>query len=427
MSHYLIENKRIGNNEESILQAALAKAHASKIRPLCLCIEPGIPMYVARAHGRYLIKRMPDSGSTHLPICESYEPPAELSGLGEVKGSAIHEDIDTGTASLKLDFSLSKNGSRAAPIPSDVEADSVKTDGKKLSLRGTLHYLWEEAGLNRWTPMMAGKRSWYVVHKYLYQAAENKITKATNLSDALYIPESFSLEKKDEITQRRIARLMRSQTSQNKSRRLMIAIGEVKTIAPSRFGQKIILKHCPDCHFMMNEDLHTRLVKRFGLALSVWEALPQTHLIMIGTFSVGAAGVCTLEEVALMNVNENWIPFESMFDKALIDVLMHSHRAFTKGLRYNLPESKPLACVVLSDTCPQATAMYICSPNATEETINEIDLLIQDSHLSSWIWHVKDEAMPALPPTKKAIKSVSEVKQPNTEVTKFMEANECSN
>lgn len=400
MNHYLIENKHISSHEESILQAALAKAHASKIRPLCLCTEPAIPMYVARAHGRYLIKRMPDSGSTHLPTCESYEPPAELSGLGEVKGSAIHEDIDTGTASLKLDFSLSKNGNRSAPTPSDTEADSVKTDGKKLSLRGTLHYLWEEAGLNRWTPMMAGKRNWYVIHKYLYQAAENKLAKGLNLSDVLYIPETFSLERKEEITQRRIARQMKNQSSNKKSRQLMLVIGEVKNIAPSRFGQKIILKHCPDCHFMMNDDLHTRLTKRFCHTLSLWEALPETRLMMIGTFSVGATGVCSLEEAALINVTENWIPFENTFDKILIDALSQAQRPFTKGLRYNLSESKPLACAVLSDTTPNATALYICPPDANEEAINKMDLLIQESQLASWIWHVKEERMPELPPSK---------------------------
>lgn len=425
MGNYLIEHKQIRSDDELNFQAYLAKAHASKIRPLCLCTEPAIPMYVARAHGRYLIKRMPDSGSTHLPTCESYEPPAELSGLGEVKGSAIHEDIDTGTASLKLDFSLSKNGSRSAPTPSDTEADSVKTDGKKLSLRGTLHYLWEEAGLNRWTPMMAGKRNWYVIQKYLYQATENKITKGINLSDALYIPESFSLEKKEEITQRRIARLMKNHTPGKKSRHLMIVIGEVKDITQARFGQKIILKHCPDCHFMMNDDLHTRLIKRFSHTLSLWEALPETHLMMIGTFSVGATGICSLEEAALINVTENWIPFESTFDKTLIDALTQFQRPFTKGLRYNLSEAKPLACVVLSDTPPQATALYICSPDAHEETMNEMDVLIQESQLASWIWRVKEEKMPELPPSKKAINAIHLEHQPNLESIKMMEENEC--
>ncbi|KMQ81296.1 DNA polymerase III, gamma/tau subunit [Candidatus Burkholderia pumila] len=39
---------------------------------------------------------------------------------------------------------------------------SFKANSKKLTLRGTLlhYYLWEQAGLNRWSPAMAGKRSW---------------------------------------------------------------------------------------------------------------------------------------------------------------------------------------------------------------------------------------------------------------------------
>lgn len=406
MGIYLINDHRIRSDDNSALQMALAKVYESKMRPLCLCTEPGIPMYVARAHGKYWVKRMPNSGSTHLPTCDTYEPPADLSGLGEVMGSAIQENPDEGTSLLKFDFSLSKGGSRAAPTPSDVEADSVTTDGKKLSLRATLHYLWEEAGLNRWTPAMAGKRSWYVIHKYLYQAADNKLAKGMYLSDVLYIPESFSLEKKEEITQRRVARMMKHHEPHKKSWRLMIAIGEVKSIAPSRFGKKIVLKHLPDCHFMMNDDLHARLLKRFNLSLSLLDPLPETHLIMIGTFGVNAAGIPTLEEVALINVTENWIPFENTFDKTLLDALTQAQRPFTKGLRYNLATTKPLACVVLADTPVQATAMYIRLPETSEENINEMGTLIEESQLTSWVWRVANESMPVLPPNKKTISQV---------------------
>ena len=35
---------------------ALASAHALRCRPVCLCQEPGIEMYVARLAGEYLVK-----------------------------------------------------------------------------------------------------------------------------------------------------------------------------------------------------------------------------------------------------------------------------------------------------------------------------------------------------------------------------------
>src|SRR5438552_7967559 len=107
------------------LQAALANAYARTQRPLCLCREPGCPMYIARLGDLHLIKRMPLSGGGHDPSCDSYESPYELSGLGALMGSAIQLDPQSGLAALKLDFSLSKTGSRAPSVPAGHSAASV--------------------------------------------------------------------------------------------------------------------------------------------------------------------------------------------------------------------------------------------------------------------------------------------------------------
>lgn len=409
MSYYLIDHQHIHVDEVQALQTALATVYNTKNRPLCLCQTPGIPMYVACIQGKYVMKRMPNSGSTHRPDCAAYEPPAELSGLGEIIGTAIQENIKEGTTTLKLDFALSKSGSRTAPTPNGTEADSVKTDGNKLSLRGMLHYLWEEAGLNRWTSAMSGKRNWSVIHKYLYQAAQNKIAKGIDLMDVLYIPEPFMVDHKESIIQRRLTKLMRARTS-NKSSRLMLVIGEVKNIAEARFGHKIILKHCPDYHFMMNEDLYARLYKRFTNALELSETLPETHLMMIGTFRTSPSGVAYLEELAVINVSENWIPFENISDKTLIDALTQHHRSFVKGLRYNLSVSKPLACAVLSDT-PEATAMYLYLPNMAKSTTDEIDVMIQTSSLPAWKWQIASEPMPPLPKKKSSVNQMPTAQQ----------------
>ncbi|WP_292585970.1 DUF1173 family protein, partial [Mesorhizobium sp.] len=100
----------------SNLQAVLVDAYQRKIRPLCSCREPGAAMYIARVGDQYIVKRMPSSGGGHDPSCSSYDPPDELSGLGMLMGSAIQVDPESGLASLKLDFSLSKVGSRARPV-----------------------------------------------------------------------------------------------------------------------------------------------------------------------------------------------------------------------------------------------------------------------------------------------------------------------
>jgi len=395
MSIYQIGGQRIQPDDPN-LPALLADIYRSRERPLCLCRSPGVAMYVAKVNEKHIIKRMPETGGDHAPTCDSYEPPAELSGLGQVIGSAIQIDPEVGTTALKFDFALSKGGGRSPPAPSDKETDSVKTDGNKLTLRGTLHYLWEEAGFNRWAPTMAGKRSWYVVRKYLLQAAQDKTAKGSSLASMLYVPESFNAEKKAEITQRRTAQMMGVATAEKGAKRLMIVIGEVKDIAPSRYGHKVVLKHVPDSHFMMNDDLHKRLFKRFALEIGLCDALEDSHLMMIGTFGVGLTGVASLEEVALMCVTENWVPFESVFDKTLLDALTQQNRRFMKGMRYNLPSTRPLACAVASDTEPTPTAMYVIPPGADEAYVTAVDELIAESKLPSWKWEAGD-LMPPLP------------------------------
>jgi hypothetical protein len=130
---------------------------------------------------------------------------------------------------LRLGFSLTKTAGRSAPTPSGNESDSVKTDGTKLTLRATLHYLWDAAGFSRWMPSMAGRRTWYTIRKYLLQVAEGKVAKGSRLTELLYMPEVFSAEHKDQIAQRRMAFMSRAaaRTPQG-DRSLLIVVGEVK-------------------------------------------------------------------------------------------------------------------------------------------------------------------------------------------------------
>ena len=251
---YLIQGRR-WNTDDAGFADAVSAAHATQQRPLCLCLVKGIEMYVARLGDGYLIKRMPYTGSHHAPDCPSYEPPAELSGLGQVLGSAITEDPVNGLTALKLGFSMSKVGARSIDPGCGEGSDSVATDGTKLSLRGLLHYLWDQAELTRWKPGFAGKRSWAIVRKHLLIAAENKIARGTALQSRLYIPEVFTVEHRDEINARRMSHLMHAAGKPKGPRPLMLLIGEVKEIVPARYGFKAVIKHVPDQPFALDEQL----------------------------------------------------------------------------------------------------------------------------------------------------------------------------
>ena len=244
---------------------AIADAHAAHQRPRCLCLAEGVEMYVARLGDGYIVKRMPDTGSQHAPDCPSYEPPAEFSGLGQVLGSAITEDPATGETTLKLDFPLTKMPGRSHMPPAGGDSDSVVSDGTRLSLRGLLHYLWDQAELTRWHPGFAGKRTWATVRRHLLHAAEHKLARGNTLRARLYVPEPFSIEERDAINARRLARWQGAVPVPGKAQQLMLLIGEVKEIVPARYGFKVMVKHLPDQAFAIDGLLYRRLGRRFGL------------------------------------------------------------------------------------------------------------------------------------------------------------------
>ncbi len=400
MLNYLFGSHAYSPGHEN-WQRVLQKGYAARLRPLCLCLEKDDKpsLYIARARGQYILKRLPHSGPLHAPHCDHYEPPPELSGLGQVSGSAIREELESQTTSLSLDFALSKGRSRQPAAGSEVEHESVRSDGTKLTMRGLLHFLMDDAGLTRWTPAMAGRRSWYVVRRELLQAASSKATKGHALGALLYIPESFSVERADEIRQRQresLARLSESTAAR------MILIGEVKAIEDARYGKCLIVRHMPDTKLLMADDLHKRLVSRFAHQLQLWSQLDGCHLMMLATISRTVQGVLSIEAICLMNVNEHWISFESMFEWELLQVLHRSHRRFTKGLRYNLSSAKPLACAVLQDTGDVSTALFAIPQDLAGVYDEVVDEVLAQGNMQVWRWRVGTEEMPELVPAWRA-------------------------
>jgi len=394
MTRYQFSADFVSDSANPDWAAILGRAHADKVRPLCLCKATAPQaMYVAIAGNGHAIKRMPYTGPLHAAHCDHYEAPPELSGLGQVSGTAIREDPDEDTTLLSLDFSLSKGRARKAPDGEAAEHDSVRSDGKKLTLRATLHYLLDQAGLSRWSPRMEGKRSWYIVRRELIAAANNKVTKGLALNDVLFIPEQFNSALEHEIDARRKFKLSRLAAS-NASR--MLLIGELKDVQKMRVGSgfQAIVKHLPKMPFRVNEDLYKRITSRFELELALVNQIEASKILLIGTFSEPRPGIFDLETVSLINVNAGYIPFESSDEFDLLEAL--AYRRYSKGLRFNLPGSAPIASVILHDT-PEPTALYVVPADATEAVTTAFGELAADSGLAQWMWNCADGEMPPLP------------------------------
>lgn len=394
---YLIDGRTFRTDSLGFAEA-IAAAHASHHRPRCMCLLDGIEMYVARLGAGFIVKRMPNTGSQHAPDCPSYEPPPEFSGLGQVLGSAIIEDPATGKTTLKLGFSMSKIGGRSTIPAAGSASDSVASDGTKLSLRGLLHYLWDEAELTRWRPGFAGKRSWATVRRHLLQAAENKIARGGTLDARLYIPEVFSVAQRETISARRMAHWAHAITPHGNPQHLMLLIAEVKEIVPARYGFKAVVKHLPDHAFALDEQLYRRLGRRFESELALWSATEDIHMVMVATFRVSSAGVPAIVEMSLMPVTAQWLPIEDSFERQLVERLVADGRAFIKGLRYNLHRDQCIATALLTDTRDAAFFMFVVSPGLEGMALaGGTNCANPRGDEPVWVWKPASEAMPRFP------------------------------
>ncbi|KOR16445.1 DUF1173 family protein, partial [Burkholderia cenocepacia] len=155
-------------------------------------------------------------------------------------------------------------------------------------------------------------------------------------------------------------------------------------------------KHLPDYGLMVDEKTKKRIEKVFAAELEIWAATEGTHLMVIATASLSAAGIATVQEVSMMLTNESWIPFESLADIALLKAL--AARRYQKCLRYNQTAKHPIATALLTDA-ERGTALYVVPADVSSAYQSELDALIAESELDSWIWRPGTEVMPPLPLT----------------------------
>lgn len=383
MTSFLIEST-LTNPKETNYASLLKQAYEKKIRPLCLCKIPNPSMYIAQYGDDYILKKMPNSGSTHHPNCALFDMPTELSGRGSIESQAI-EQGEEGTR-LKVDFSLTKEPTARAPSSgSRTQKAEVKASPKKLSIRAVLHYLYEEAGLNKWYPAMAGKRNWYVIRYNLLLAAKDKSAKTHNLDDILLIPETFNREKIADIQSHRSTFIKQFRSKPKEKIPLGLFIGELKNLEKSRFDYKLLIKHMPDKPLYMSEESYKRINNRFNKELSFINEDKSLHLLVIGTFLLSPSDNLHVETISLMLVDQNWLPFETALELQLIDKLVAEKRSFIKGMRYNLPEDNIIASALLID-CENPVPIYIIPETADENDIQALNEVITESEFESIIW-----------------------------------------
>ncbi|MFC3058421.1 DUF1173 family protein [Paenirhodobacter populi] len=394
-------NGVVFDEDSPVLQAALADAWQARIRPLCLCRKPGVPTYVARIGDQYLIKRMPLSGVDHEGSCEAHADPWEVGTLDPVVGTGIRRNAETGEVTLRLDFSLSKTAGklRAEDIEPSITQSVAATAPPRLAMISLLHFLWQEAELNRWTALWTGKRHWWTIRSHLLAAARTMSVNRDCLGGLLFIPEPFRVEDKSAIEQRRTASLARLLTPASQAKCLMLILGEVKSVEATRAGYKIVVRHLPDLPMLLDAHSWKKMKDRFSRELALWEADPTTHLLLFATFGFDPAGLTRIEEAVLMVVSETWIPFRSVFEHRLLRTLAGLREESVWRMSFGRDATGIELMAVLPRRKPHPLGLYILPPVVDEAVRVELDAAIASApDLASWVWDVSNGDMPTIPP-----------------------------
>lgn len=361
-----------------------------------MCVSGGVEMYVAR-HRQFVVKRMPDTGCRHHPSCPSFEPEAQQSGLGELVGEAVLE-LEPGHIQLRVDFPWTRTVGRSLPRGPSQEMSEVEAPRRRMSLRALMHFLFERAGFNRWSPAMDGKRNQGVLHKYLLSAADGILFKSVALSERLYVPEPFNESTKAEAAQRRRAKLAVLRPHEGQSL-LAVVIGEFKASEATALGRRVWVKHMPDAPLLVAAKVWTRMERVFAPLFEARDADSgyKVRLVLAALIRARREHTYEIDAASLMLTTEHWIPVEGIHELPLVHALISQQRRFVKPLRYDATSVASFPNALLLDAGSTPVPLHMVSAFMSTKDRDAKIKAAQLARDSSWLW-LTDEAMPTLPP-----------------------------
>ncbi|MDE2298463.1 MAG: DUF1173 domain-containing protein [Burkholderiales bacterium] len=386
---------RVLATDDPQLQEALAHVHDTPERPRCLCVPGGVEMYVAR-HRVFVVKRMPDTGSRHDPACPSFEPEAQQSGLGELIGEAVLER-EPGKVELRVDFPWARTTGRSVVRGELQDPGEVSTPRRRMSLRALMHYLFERAGFNRWSPAMEGRRSQGVLHKYLLDAAQDVTVKGLALAERLYVPEPFSEAGKVDAARRRRERLLVLQPHEDQHP-MALLLGEFKASEPCAAGCRVWIKHMPDAPLLITRKTWDRLQRHYAALFEARDADTghPIHLVMAALIRARREHTYEIDAASLMLTSEHWIPIEGVHELPLIHVLVEQRRRFVKPLRYDARSAAAFPNALLLDVGPVPVPLHALSAFMAPKDRLAKEGAIAESAAGVWSWSTA-ASMPPLP------------------------------
>ena len=387
---------------------------------LCDCRSSPLQLVIRERMGKLFLAAWPDQAAKHALDCPFYSEHRETAG--RYAPEAIEREGDLTRVALShplVHENRNRQGSepqQRAPVAAP-DADRKPVQKSAMHLWGLLHYLWEEAGLNRWYP--GWHRDWGLVRYMLRRVAQNTMVGDKPLIEALYIPPVWNPRKKEEIQQH--WNQFFTPLQENNRRSEMVAsgfvIGTVRSLDPTDYGHVIQLHH-HSARFYMDQRISDNAAhfSRRGWAAAKhleaeYDPLDKPYVVAAMRVESSSSGRPTIVEVALMRVSHRYIPVSSSYEDKLARQLIEQDRQFVKPLHYDshnlvLPDfvlKDVLEVDRMGDKHATSVALYVYGPAITSQQKPKIEAAdrqyAKESGLGYWQWDAaKNKDMPELPP-----------------------------
>lgn len=312
--------------------ARLLSAARATRSAVCLC-QPRRLRLVTRCGqgGRYHVACWPHEGPQHDHGCAFFHLEPDLTGRSTYAAAAIKESAQG--VSIRFGLPL-------ATIAADTEAsceDGVTRPGRtrrSLGLLGTLHYVWETAGLTSWPPAPGRPgRSWATVATALRSALLDCTLSGRPAIEVVYVVPPYRPGTGDDAVQRFDAFI--DGLGQPGARRGLL-IGEIKAVSATAHGRRCQLtQQSPRRQLFLSNLLDARLRAAFPAALSTAGDDAGGRCVGLFYLERSRSGYAIVVDAALMLTNHAYIPADSSYEVTMADALQTAGRSFIKPLTYD--------------------------------------------------------------------------------------------
>lgn len=374
-----------------------ARARAETGYGQCLCRTPPLRLVIrcTRA-GRWHLAGWPGDGHRHAPGCMFHKTSSDLTGRGACPAGAItatEEGIE-----LRVNQPLLL---RDARVPGDARPGARDTRDRSsgaMSLLGLLHWLWEEAHLNRWSP--GWHRSWATCRHRLLQLAATCQLNSQPLLDVLHIappraPRPLPRE------QAAFANFTDRLSSHPGAARRGLVLGELSALSATPYGQRVHLAGLSRPIFA-SDLLMARLHRSYRTALSE-SALRRGRRVVLALVERSPTGYLKMADAGMMLTDIRFIPADSSFEVTMADHLVAGARQFIKPLRYDATDTVFPDFVLMDDEPFTVVEVYgIRGREAYErrKRIKQQHYAEQEIPLVEWDVHQPLPQLPARAPRR---------------------------